>query len=183
MPADKVLFSTVSILIGISILLSYSLSPYITILFHLSEFHFVIRQFSFAMLSIFIMWFLSTLDPDKWLKPIGFGLFFGSSVLMLLMLILPESIVPAIGGAKRWIKVFGFSLAPVEFFKIGFIYFLAWSFSRKMDYHGGRGLKYEWLRFLPYGVIFTGAIFIIGYEQKDLGQSMVLTGTMLILLI
>lgn len=67
--------------------------------------------------------------------------------MMIAMPFLPEFLVSAVGGAKRWIKVFGFSLAPVEFFKIGFIYFLAWSFSRKLGHHDGMGIGAEFKRF------------------------------------
>ena len=127
--ADRKLFTLVSILIFTSVILSYSLSSYTTLLFGVNEFHFAIRQAVFAVLAISIIYSLSLLDPDKWLKPIGFLLFFGSLFLMIAMPFLPESLVSAVGGAKRWIKIAGFSLAPVEFFKVGFIYFLAWSFS------------------------------------------------------
>ena len=180
--ADRKLFTLVSILIGISIVLIYSLSSYTTLLFSVNEFHFAIRQAVFGLVSIIIIWGLAQLDPDKWLKTIGFTLFFISTLLMIAMPFLPESLVPVIGGAKRWIKVFGFSLAPVEFFKIGFVYFLAWSFSRKLGHHSGMGIKQEFIRFAPYGVVFIGVMFIIAFGQKDLGQVVVLGLTLLFLL-
>ncbi len=180
--ADRQLFTLVAILIAISIILSYSLSEYITILFGVNEFHFAIRQAIFGFLSMYIIWILAQLDPDKWLKPIGFTLLIGSTVLMIAMPFLPESLVSAVGGAKRWIKLFGFSLAPVEFFKIGFVYFLAWSFSRKLGHHDGMGLRNEFIRFAPYGVMFIGAMFIIAFVQNDLGQVVVLGLTLLFML-
>ena len=183
MGADRKLFTIVATLIGISIILSYSLSVYTTLLFHTNEFHFVLRQAIFGFLSITIMFALSLLDPDKWLTPLGFILFLGSLALMIAMPFLPESLVSAVGGAKRWIKVAGFSLAPVEFFKVGFIYFLAWSFSRKLGDHDGMGLLGEFKRFIPYGVVFIGAMFIIAFLQKDLGQVVVLGLTLLFMLI
>lgn len=182
MTADRKLFTLVSILIGISIILTYSLSAYTTLLFGVSEFHFAIRQTAFGFLSILIIWFLSQRDPDKWLTPIGFTLFIGSAVLMIAMPFLPEFLVSAVGGAKRWIKLFGFSLAPVEFFKIGFVYFLAWSFSRKLGHHDGMGIKQEYIRFAPYGVVFIGAMFVIAFVQNDLGQVVVLGLTLLFML-
>lgn len=181
--ADRKLFTLVSILIAISVVLAYSLSAYVTILFGLNEFHFAIRQAIFALISITIMWSLSQLDPDKWLKPVGFTLFIGSALLMIAMPFLPEFLVSAVGGAKRWIKFFGFSLAPVEFFKVGFVYFLAWSFSRKLGHHDGMGIKQEFIRFAPYGVVFIGAMFIIAFVQNDLGQVVVLGMTLLFMLI
>jgi len=179
MTADRKLFTFVSILIACSVILSYTLAAYTTLLFNVNEFHFAIRQAIFAFLGIGIIFTLSQLNPDKWLQPIGFLLFFGSLILMIAMPFLPESVVSAVGGAKRWIKVAGFSLAPVEFFKVGFVYFLAWSFSRKLGHHDGMGLLNEFKRFIPYGVIFIGAMFIIAFLQKDLGQVVVLGLTLL----
>jgi len=180
--ADIRLFTLVSILIGTSIILTYTLSAYTTLLFGVSEFHFAIRQALFGIVSIIIIWALSQLDPDKYLTPIGFTLFIGSASLMIIMPFLPEFLVSAVGGAKRWIKLFGFSLAPVEFFKIGFVYFLAWSFSRKLGHHDGMGVKQEYIRFAPYGFMFIGAMFIIAFIQNDLGQVVVLGLTLLFLL-
>ena len=180
--ADRKLFTLVAILIGIGIILSYSLSTYTTILFKTNEFHFAIRQAIFGTLSITIIWGLAQLNPDKWLSPIGFTIFISSALMMIFMPFLPESIVPAVGGAKRWIKLVGFSIAPVEFFKIGFIYFLAWSFSRKLGHHGGMGLGSEYKRFTPYALVFLGAIFIIAFVQSDLGQVVVLSLTLLFML-
>ena len=180
--ADRKLFLLTSILISISILMSYSLTTYTVVLFDTGEFHFLIRQAVFGVLSILIMWFLAQLDPDVWLHRLGLTLLIGSMFLMIIMPFLPASLVSEVGGAKRWIKIVGFSLAPVEFFKIGFIYFLAWSFSRKLGYHGGMGIKQEFLRFLPYAVIFVAIMFIIAFVQNDLGQVVVLGLTLLFML-
>jgi len=180
--ADRKLFTLVSILIAISIILAYSLSSYTTILFGVGEFHFALRQSIFGIFSIFVIWSIAQLDPDKHLTPLGFTLFFASIILMIAMPFLPESLVSAVGGAKRWIKFFGFSIAPVEFFKVGFIYFLAWSFTRKLGHHGGMGLTNEFKRFLPYAIVFIGAMFIIAFIQNDLGQVVVLGLTLLFML-
>jgi len=183
MGADRTLFGLVAALIGISVLLAYTLTAYTTLLFEVNEFHFVTRQLVFALLGLGIIFVLSQLDPDKWLKTVGFILFFGSLILMMVMPFLPESLVSEVGGAKRWIKVAGFSLAPVEFFKVGFVYFLAWSFSRKLGHHDGMGLGSEFKRFAPYAFIFIAAMFIIAFLQKDLGQVIVLGGTLLFMLL
>lgn len=180
---DKKLFILSSILITISIYFSYSLSTYVVVLFDYSDYHFVLRQAIFGALSITIMWFLAQLNPDIWLKRVGMALFFGGLVLMITMPFMPTALVSEVGGAKRWIKFAGFSLAPVEFFKVGFVYFLAWSFSRKMSHHGGMGIKEEFMRFLPYGAVFIVVIFLIAVMQKDLGQIAVLSATLLFLLL
>ena len=181
--ADRQLFILTVLLIGISIIFSYSLSSYIVVLFGYSDFHFVIRQSAFGLLSIFIMWTLSQLNPDVWLSRLGLALFAGSFLLMVAMPFMPATLVSEVGGAKRWIKVAGFSLAPVEFFKVGFVYFLAWSFSRKLGHHGGMGLKQEFLRLAPYLVFFVFVMGLIAVTQKDLGQVVVLSLALLFMLI
>ncbi len=180
--ADRKLFLLVSILILISIILTYSLSAYTTLLFGVNEFHFAIRQALFGFMGVIIIWSLAQLNPDDWLAPIGFMLFIGSAILMIAMPFLPEFLVSAVGGAKRWIKLFGFSLAPVEFFKVGFVYFLAWSFSRKLGHHDGMGIGAEFKRFIPYALVFVGAMFMIAFVQNDLGQVVVLGMTLLFML-
>jgi cell division protein FtsW len=162
--------------------MSYSLTEYTVILDEVSGFHFFIRQAGFGIVSILLMYNISKLDPDIWLQRLGMNLFFISIFLMIIMPFLPASLVTEVGGAKRWIKLVGFSLAPVEFFKIGFIYFLAWSFSRKLGHHGGMGLKEEFLRFLPYGIVFIAVMFLIAFLQNDLGQVVVLGVTLLFML-
>ncbi len=181
--ADRKLFTLVAVLIAVSIVVSYSLTEYTVLLFKTGEFHFALRQTVFALVGLTLIFLLSLGDPDKHLKPLGMSLFLGSLMLMIAMPFLPESVVSEVGGAKRWMKVAGFSLAPVEFFKVGFVYFLAWSFSRKLGHHNGMGLKSEFMRFLPYGVVFVAAMFIIAFLQKDLGQVVVLGATLMFMLI
>jgi len=99
------------------------------------------------------------------------------------MYFLPPSIVTSAGGAKRWIRLPGFSLAPVEFFKIGFVYFLAWSFSRKFaNVNQKKNLIEELKLILPYIVVFLFVVILIAVFQNDLGQVMVLGLTLSFLL-
>lgn len=179
---DKKLFLLTTALITIGIICSYTLSAYTVILFEYDDFHFVIRELIVGIISILLMWSLAQLDPDVWLHRLGLGLFFGGIVLMLIMPFLPASLVSEVGGAKRWIKLFGFSLAPVEYFKIGFVYFLAWSFSRKLGHHGNMGVVEEFKRFFPYAAIFILVMFLIAFLQNDLGQVIVLALTLAFML-
>ncbi|MGZ5208980.1 MAG: FtsW/RodA/SpoVE family cell cycle protein [Sulfuricurvum sp.] len=179
---DKKLFLLTTALITIGIICSYTLSAYTVILFEYNNFHFVGRELFIAFISIMLMWMISRLDPDKWLHRLGLSLFWGSIVLMIIMPFLPSFLVSEVGGAKRWIKIVGFSLAPVEFFKIGFVYFLAWSFSRKLGHHGGMGLFQEFKRFAPYAGLFVMVMFLIAIVQNDLGQVVVLSLTLALML-
>ncbi len=180
---DRSLFLSVSLLITIGIVLSYSLSSYIVILFEYNPFHFAFRQAFFAFLSIIMMWSVSRLDADVWLHRIGLTLFVSGLFLMMVMPFLPASLVSEVGGAKRWIKIIGFSLAPVEFFKVGFVYFLAWSFTRKLSsHHSELRLRDEFARFMPYAFVFVIVMFLIAFMQNDLGQVVVLGLTLAFLL-
>jgi cell division protein FtsW len=136
-----------------------------------------------AFISIMLMWIIAQLDPDIWLHKLGITLFWGGIALMIIMPFLPASIVSEVGGAKRWIKILGFSIAPVEFFKIGFVYFLAWSFSRKLSHHADMGVFEEFRRFLPYAGLFVIIMFLIAIVQNDLGQVIVLSLTLAVMLL
>lgn len=180
---DYYLFIFVSLLIIVSMLFSYSLSTYTVIYFEYNNFHFFIRQFLVGTFSILLMWGLSFLNPIKALKYIGMGSFIFFFMIMLVMPFLPASMVTESGGANRWIRLPGFSLSPVEFFKIGFVYFLAWSFSRRVvDQPTKMKWKDEMLLVLPYFGAFLVIVFIVAFMQKDLGQ-VVLMGIILFIML
>jgi cell division protein FtsW len=145
------------------------------------EFNFVLKQLIFAVMTLFIIWSISRLDSEVWMHKIGIGLFLIGFALMIAMNFLPASFVPEIGGASRWITIFGFSIAPVEFFKVGFIYFIAWSMSRKVEIDREHKFRTEFKIFFPYFFAYGIAVLFITVIQKDLGQSVVL-GVALILL-
>jgi cell division protein FtsW len=122
------------------------------------------------------------MDPDKMIKRLGLFLFVFFLFVLAVMHFLPESMVTSTGGAKRWIRV-GFSIAPVEFFKIGFIYFLAWSFTRKIPTKQFNTFKEEFMVVLPYISLLGLVIFLISVMQNDLGQVVLLAIILFLLLL
>ena len=180
---DKPLFFLSISLITISIIFSYSLSSFAVLYYDYSEFHFMIRQLIAGILGIFLIWGISHCNPDNFVLKFGFILFFGGIFLMFIMHFLPESLATSAGGAKRWIRFPLFSLAPVEFFKIGFIVFLAWSFSRKFSLIETKTLKEEFITFLPYVFVFLIAVYLIAILQNDLGQIVLLGVTLALMMI
>ena len=180
---DYLLFILASLLIIISIIFSYSLSVYTVEFYEYSQYHFFVRQLFVGLLSIFLMWGISFFNPDFIIGKVGMFLFVIFLILMIAMPFLPASMITTAGGANRWIRLPGFSLSPVEFFKIGFIYFLAWSFHRRvMDKPKKMGLKEEVILLLPYFVAFLLVVFLVAFLQKDLGQ-VVLLGLILVVLL
>lgn len=180
MTTDKILFSLCSLAFFVGIIFSLSLPVFTTLFFDYAEYHFFVRQLAVGMVCIFIMWALSRLNPDVYLKYIGFFIFLSCLLLMGVMHYLPESLVTSAGGAKRWIRLPGFSLAPVEFFKIGFVYFLAWSFARKLN-ENKKTLSEEMKLILPYIAVFVLVIYLIAVMQNDLGQVVVLALTLAVM--
>ncbi|MRI84093.1 MAG: cell division protein [Nitratiruptor sp.] len=180
---DKSLFFITALLIGLSILASYTLTTYVTLYYGYSSDHFFVRQLASGFLAILLIWFLATKFPLHQVNRLGLGLFILSFFLMLAMIFMPSSLVTAIGGAKRWIKLPGISIAPVEFFKVGFVYFLAWSFTRKFKNYQRTTLSKELAAIFPYMVIFFIAVLSIAVFQNDIGQVMVLGLTLSFMLL
>ena len=180
---DKPLLAAVMTLLTLSLVMDYSLSVYTVSHFGYVDFHFFIRQSVAVILGFITMIILSKLNPDVWLSRIGLLIFILFSLLMISMQFLPSSLVNEVGGAKRWIHFGPMSIAPVEFFKIGFVFFLSWSFSRK--FADKENLRYfqELKLFAPYIIVFLFAVVLIAIFQKDLGQVVVLGATLIVLIL
>lgn len=180
---DYFLFILVSMLIIVSIVFSYSLTIYTVEFLGYGQFHYILRQGLVGIFCIYLMWWMARLNPNKIMHRTGMTLFGVGLFLMVIMPFLPASLVTASGGANRWIRLPGISLSPVEIFKIGFIYFLSWSFFRKVIHQPKKGLFGDLLLLSPYFLVFIFIVFLIAVLQKDLGQVALLTIIMLTLII
>ena len=180
---DKPLFATTILLLLIGLVMSYSLSSYVVIQNSYTQSHFFIRQLIAISIGIFLMVGLSKLDPDRWFKPIGIVLFLFFLFILLSMPLLPETLVYSVGGAKRWINLGSISITPVEFYKIGFIMFISWSLVRTRLPRGKIPLSQEIKVFVPYISILVISTLLIAVFQKDLGQTVVISATLIVLFI
>lgn len=180
--ADRVLLYISATLITIGIIFSYSLTSYTTLFYEVNQFFYFKKQLFIGFMGIMMIYGLSLLNPREAIRTIGFFIFFSMAFLMFVMYFLPTSYVNSINGAKRWIRIFGFSFAPVEFLKIGFIYFLAWSFNRRVV-DKPDNIKKEIMILLPYFFLFTIIVFLIVFIQNDLGQVLVLGLVLLCMLL
>lgn len=89
-------------------------------------------------------------------------------ILSILIFVLPESILPTIKGAKRWIKFYGFSIAPIEIMKISFIFIFTHIFSS--DKYSENVSTKKMSFFTPVFIIFILYLIIVTIKQKDLGN-------------
>ncbi len=178
---DKIIFVLVAVLMLIGALFSYSLPIFLENIKGWGEYHFLIRYAAYGAISFGIMLYLANKNPDKWFLPLGFSILIISGILVIAIPFLPTSLAPVIKGARRWIQIGPFHFAPVEFFKIGVIFFLSWSFTRKI--HISKNLKEEFKILLPY--LFILGIFwgVISMLLSDLGQVMVMFAVFVVLLI
>lgn len=171
--ADKRLFYLSCVLIIIGIIFSYSLTAFTVLFFNYGEFHFFIRQLFFGLSGIVMMFFISRLNPDRAnAKRILLVVLLLSFFCILILPFLPTAFATISGGAKRWIRIGILSLSPMEFFKIGLIYFLAWSYTRRID-ESKKAIKHEILILLPYCIVASIVIGYIYITQNDLGQSVI----------
>ena len=161
--------------------MDYSLSVYTVSHFGYEDFHFFIRQSAAVFIGFISMVILSKMEPDVWFHRVGLTIFVTFFLLMIVMQFLPSSLVNAVGGAKRWIHLGPMSIAPVEFFKVGFVFFLAWSFARKFMKAGKMNFLEEIRAYSPYLFVFFIAVVIIAVFQKDLGQVVVLGATLMVM--
>ena len=173
--ADKWLLIIVVTLMAIGAIFSYSLPIYIETKYHYGEWHFFIRYITFATAGIIIMMSLAQLNPDKAFKPLGWILFTLGLITIFVMPKLPTSICPVIKGARRWISIGGgLRISPLEFFKIGLIFFFAWSFSRRLIPKHFTSLKAELMAIGPYLFLLAVVALLIVVFQSDLGETLLI---------
>ena len=120
MKFDKILFSTVVILMLFGLLMIYSASYVWAEYKFNNSFHYCIYQGAFVLIGIFLMLFLSKIDYHVYYKN-ATKLLFIAIILLILVLI------PGIGivrnGSRSWFGIGGFGIQPSEFAKLALIIF------------------------------------------------------------
>ena len=119
--------------------------------------------------AIFIMLFFSFLSVRH---------LFQAAMIILVGSIFLTLVTPFIGseikGAKRWIRLVGFSLQPSEFIKPTFAIATAWLLARQSLHIS------DWKKFLSswgFSLILYGFIILLLIRQPDLGMAFVISIT------
>lgn len=112
------------ILLGIGLLQIYSSSSIFALENYGTSLYFIKKQLFFALLAS--CWFvISIYLPQRFYIFLG-GLVFVASFVGVILTNIP-SIGVTIGGASRWLNLFGgFRIEPGEFLKVGFGFFIYW---------------------------------------------------------
>lgn len=156
------------------VLMVYSSSSIMADRRYHDSFYFLKRQGLFAVLGFAVLAVTMRIDYHWWRK-LSVPLLIACTLLMAAVFI--PGVGHEAGGASRWIKVLGFTFQPSEAAKIGLIFYLAHSATKKED-----RLKEFKYGFVPYMVVLF-VLLTLMLLQRDLGGSATLaivTGAMLL---
>lgn len=125
-PFDFIMLVTVLLLLALGIVMVLSASSPTALAENGDSYTYVKKQGQFAIIGLIAMFIISNIDYRKYEKLYKIA-YIGSIILLLLVPLLGYEV----GGAKRWINVFGlFTVQPSEAVKIGMIIFFAAYLSR-----------------------------------------------------
>ncbi len=156
------IFITMLILIGIGVVMIYSASS-IPMWQQTGESGRLLKKQASYLLMGFVAMFLSMVVDYQKLRKYTKPIFFIAVIPLVLVLV--PGISREVGGAKRWLHLFGLNYQPSEFVKIALIIYMADFIDRKYSY-----LKDFWRGFVPPMVILGLVTFLV-LLQPDLGTA------------
>ncbi|MCB1509445.1 MAG: cell division protein FtsW [Hyphomicrobiaceae bacterium] len=156
------LLTCIFVLVLLGVVISLAASPSVALAKDLPAFHFVNRHVIFATGGVIGMLAVSLLSP-RGVRRLALGVFAVALVLLVVIAIGGESI----NGAKRWIRLLGFSFQPSEVAKPAFVVLAAWAFAemqRRRDVPA-----------LPMAIALYVTLAALLVIQPDVGQTLLVT--------
>lgn len=129
-----------------------------------SQFTYFYKQAGFTVAGIMLMLGVSQIDYRRYNNPFVIGIV----LLVTVGALLAVFGFPEINGARRWIRLGGFSLQPSEMAKIALPLFLAYYLTRNAERVGG--IKATLLPCIICLAVLGGLVFL----EPDLGTTIVL---------
>jgi cell division protein FtsW len=170
---DRVLFTTVMLLVGLGLVMVYSASAAVARGRGATINPFLVRQAAAAALGFLVMAVVMHIDYRRLRdRRVVFALV--AAVLFLLVVVLFS---PQLNATRRWFFVAGISVQPSELAKLALVPFLAFFIDRRKDAVNSREVL------LPAAIV-TGLLAGLILLQPDLGTAVLLAltaGTMLFL--
>jgi cell division protein FtsW len=121
---DRALFATILVIMGLGLVLSLAASPAIAMKRGLPALYFFHRQAVFVLFGAALMTVLSMLTPAA-IRRVCLAVLAVALGLMVVVLVAG----PEINGARRWIRLLGYSFQPSEVAKPAFVVLVAWLFA------------------------------------------------------
>jgi cell division protein FtsW len=159
---DRLLLGAILALIAAGIVVSLAASPSVALKKGLPAFHFVERHLLFTALAVMAMLAVSMLPP-RLLRRLALLLFAGSLAAMVAVLLTGEEI----NGARRWLRIAGFSLQPSELAKPAFVVLSAWAFAESR-----RRRDMPAITIAAGGYLLFAALLVL---QPDVGQTLLIS--------
>lgn len=125
------------------------------------EFGLAIKQFLFATVGLLITAFFPVIML-KWKKLKDMGVVYGIIGIFLLLSVFIPGIGYEMYGSRNWIQIGGFSMQPMEFVKILFVFFVA-----------SMLVKVDTFKDLLINAIISAAFMGILVIEKDLGAAVI----------
>jgi cell division protein FtsW len=172
---DRMLFGAVLLLVGIGVVMVYSASSVIALTTYNDPSYFMKRQ---------ILWMLVGLGVMQITLRIDHAVLANKRVVLALlavtMLLLVAAFLPHVGrtvnGARRWIRLGGFSFQPAELMKFSLVVYLS-------SYLSGKGDRIrDFRQGLVPPLVVTGTFLGIALLQPDFGTVMVMAAILFIML-
>ncbi|MFL6336432.1 MAG: putative lipid II flippase FtsW [Pyrinomonadaceae bacterium] len=162
--ADEWLFAGTIALALFGVIMVYSASAIVAATENHSQYFYVARQGVWTLVGLLAMWAGMRFDYGRLRNE---KLAYGLLALTILLLVAVFAFHP-INGARRWIRLAGFSLQPSEISKLALAIFLA----RFLERRAGREGEF-WATFVP-AILVTGVLALLVVAEPDLGTSMML---------
>ncbi|OGL45357.1 MAG: cell division protein FtsW, partial [Candidatus Schekmanbacteria bacterium RBG_13_48_7] len=162
---DYLLFLSVLCLLGIGLTMVFSSSAYASALRYNNVYYFLFRQLIWMITGLIIMFCIVRLDYhilEQCVYPV-----MALSFIMLHLVLIP-GIGLEINGARRWLRICGFTFQPAEFAKLAVVLYISHVLSRKITRI--REFKFT---VLPL-IIILSLYCILIKSQPDLGSAIML---------
>jgi cell division protein FtsW len=161
---DRWLFSATVGLALFGVVMVYSASAIIAVQENHSQFHYVLKQGIWTLIGFGAMFVMMRFDYQRLNRGwIVYGL-----LLVTILLLLAVFAFPPVNGARRWIKLSGFSAQPSELAKLSLAIFVAYVIERRAGDE-----RSFWKTFVP--CMFALAIFAgLVAKEPDLGTALML---------
>jgi cell division protein FtsW len=162
---DKFLLLGTLLLLGVGVVMVYSASSVVALKRFGSDTYFFKRHL-LSVLAAVLMIIVCRHVPYPFYKKMAYPIL-AVAFLLLIALYVPGVGHP-VGGARRWLRIFGVSFQPSELARLALIIYLAYSMSKKRE-----KIKEFAIGFLPHTIVF-GGLAILVVMQPDFGMAAML---------